>query len=111
MYKGILIYILANSIGWFNLHLQFLSKWWADRPILTVFLFSFPIGYLFIIGTRYIVDGAGYYWASKLVGFSVSTIVYAFFTWLILKESFLEPKTLTCLSLCCVVIAIQIIWK
>ena len=111
MAKGIILFIVANIAAWFNLHLQFLSKWWADRPVFTILVFSFPIGYAFLIGTKYIVEDVGYYWASRLIGFSISTVIYAIFTWIILKESIFEPKTLVSLGLCCIIVAIQVLWE
>ena len=111
MYKGIFLFIIANIMGWFNMNLQFISKWWASRPLFTTIIFAFPIGLLFLFGTKYIVEGAETYWSSRLIGFSISTIIYAIFTWIILKESFLEPRTLVSLSLCGVIVSIQILWK
>tara|TARA_R110000824_G_scaffold197409_20_gene380926 strand:+ start:794 stop:1132 length:339 start_codon:yes stop_codon:yes gene_type:complete len=111
MTKGIILFILANILGWFNIHLQFMHKWWAERPVTTILIFSFPVGYLFLMGTKYIVGSTGVYWSSRLIGFSIATTIYAILTWVILKESFFEIKTLTCLSLCCVVLIIQVFWK
>lgn len=111
MFKGVLIFILGNILAWFSLHLQFLSEWWKDNPLFTVFVFSVPIGYLFLIGTRIIVESAGYFWASRIIGFSISTIVYSVLTWIVLKESFLEPKTLICLFLSIIILCIQVFWK
>ena len=98
MLKGILIFILGNILAWFSLHLQFLSEWWRENPLFTVILFSMPIGFLFLTGTR-------------IIGFSISTIIYSVLTWIVLKESFLEPKTLICLFLSIIILCIQVFWK
>jgi hypothetical protein len=111
MYKGIIFFALANILGFFNMNLQFMSKWWADRPLLTTMVFCAPISYLFLLGTKYIVVDTGQYWPSKLIAYSVSTTIYAILTWIILKEGFLEPKTLVSLVLCFIIVAIQIFWK
>jgi|TARA_R110001583_G_scaffold31790_3_gene108506 hypothetical protein len=111
MLKGILIFILGNILAWFSLHLQFLSEWWRENPLFTVILFSMPIGFLFLTGTRILVESAGYFWASRIIGFSISTIIYSVLTWIVLKESFLEPKTLICLFLSIIILCIQVFWK
>jgi hypothetical protein len=111
MFKGILIFIIAQVLAWFNLNLQFMSDWWKERPILTILVFSFPIGVMFLYGTKWIVEDAGYYWASRIIGFSIATIVYSSLTWLLLGESFLETKTLICLILSVIIICIQVFWR
>jgi len=50
-------------------------------------------------------------WSSKLIGFGVSNVVFGLLTYIFLKESMLTPKTMVCLFLACLIIAIQIFWK
>lgn len=111
MIKGILIFILGQTLAWFNLNLQFMSDWWKERPVFTILVFSFPIGVMFLYGTKWVVEDAGYYWASRIIGFSIGTVVYSVLTWLLLGESFLETKTLICLVLSVIIICIQVFWR
>ena len=53
-----------------------------------------------------IVNETGLLWTSKLVGFGVSNIVFAFFTWTIMNEGMLNPKTLSCFVLSLAIISI-----
>ena len=61
MIKGILIFILGQTLAWFNLNLQFMNDWWRERPVFTILVFSFPIGVMFLYGTKWVVEDAGYY--------------------------------------------------
>jgi len=111
MFKGILIFILGQTFAWFSINLQFMSEWWKERPVFTALVFSFPVGLMFLYGTKWIVQDAGYYWASRIIGFSISTIIYSILTWFFLGESFLETKTLICLVLSIIIVCIQVFWR
>ena len=50
-------------------------------------------------------------WASKLIGFGVSNVVFAIMTYLFMKESIFTAKTMACLLLAAGIISIQILWK
>lgn len=88
-----------------------MSDWWKGKEILSAALFSFPVMYLYISATREIVNETGMLWSSKLIGFGVSNVVFAFFTWTIMKEGMLNPKTLSCFILSLLIIGIQVWWK
>ena len=88
-----------------------MTDWWKGKEILSAALFSFPVMFLYIIATREIVKETGLLWSSKLIGYGVSNIVFAFFTWVLMKEGMLNPKTLSCFVLSLAIIGIQICWK
>ena len=111
MIKGMIFYFIANIFAWFSINLQFMYDWWKGREILSAAIFSFPVIYLYILATREIVNETGLLWTSKLVGFGVSNIVFAFFTWTLMNEGMLNPKTLSCFLLSILIIFIQIYWK
>ena len=106
-----LFYFIANIFAWFSINLQFMSEWWRGKEVLSAALFSFPVIYFYIRATKEIVEETGLLWSSKLVGFGVSNVVFAFFTWTIMKEGMLNPKTLSCFVLSLVIIFIQVWWK
>ena len=111
MIKGVIFYFIANIFAWFSINLQFMYDWWKDKEVLSAVLFSFPVMYLYILATKEIMRETGLLWSSKLIGFGVSNVVFAFFTWTLMKEGMLNSKTLICFCLSIVIIAIQILWK
>jgi len=67
--------------------------------------------FLYILATKEIVEETGLLWSSKLIGFGVSNVVFAFFSLSIMKEGMLNPKTLSCFILSLLIIGIQVWWK
>jgi hypothetical protein len=106
-----LFYFIANIFAWFSINLQFMNDWWKGKEILSAALFSFPVMFLYILATKEIVRETGLLWSSKLIGFGVSNVVFAFFTWTLMKEGFFNLKTLICLLLSVVIICIQVLWR
>ena len=111
MATGILYFIVGNILAWFQYNSQFVWSWWADKAVLSSMIFSIPLGLCFWHAVKNIVIDTEQLWASKLIGFGVSNVIFAVLTYLFLKESIFEPKTMTCLILSCVIIAIQVFWK
>ena len=108
---GVLFFILGNVLAWFQFNMQFVYKWWSDKPLLTNILFAIPMGMCFWYAVKNIFESTGELWASKLIGFGVSNFIFAIFTYALLKESMFTAKTLTCLFLATIIIGIQLFWK
>jgi len=108
---GILFFIAANILAWFQLNSQFVWGWWANRPLTSAAIFAIPVGLMFWYAIKNIVGVSGSLWTSKLIGFGVGNIVFAILTWVLLKESVFTPKTMTSLTLAGAIIAIQMLWK
>ncbi len=111
MIKGMIFYFIANIFAWFSINLQFVDDWWKDKEVLSAALFSFPVMFLYILGTKAVVEETGLLWTSKLLGFGVSNIVFAFFTWTLMNEGMLNPKTFICFMLSLLIILIQVLWR
>ena len=108
---GSLFFVVGNVLAWFQFNSQFVWDWWKDRPILSNCIFAIPMGICFWYAVKYIVEDTGHLWTSKLIGFGVSNIIFAIFTYIFLKESIFVPKTMLCLFLATIIIGIQIFWK
>lgn len=107
---GILYGILAQILTF--LQLQGNIKWGflQKYPILTL-LSSIPLSYMFLKSVEHIVKSFnGEIWPSRLIGFSIGIIVFALMSYLIFKEP-ISLKTVICLILGMVILAIQILWR
>ena len=111
MLTGIIFFLVGNVLAWFQFNSQFVWDWWKDKPITSNLIFAIPMGICFWYAVKNIVEATGQLWASKLVGFGVSNVVFGILTYILLRESVFTAKTLSCLILACVIIAIQIFWK
>lgn len=107
---GILYGLLAQILTF--LQLQGNIKWGflQKYPILTL-LSSVPLSYLFLKSVEYLVKSFdGQIWPSRLIGFSIGIIVFGLMSYYIFKEP-LTLKTVVCLILGMVILAIQILWR
>ena len=111
IHSGLLYFLLGNIILWFQINSQFVWDWWKGKVLLSNLIFAIPTGLCLWMGVKNIVGATGELWASKLLGFGVSNFVFAIMTYVIMKESIFTAKTMTCLSLAAVIIAIQVLWK
>lgn len=108
--KGLGVFTLAHSMVWFQLNGQFFSDWFKNNMLVTV-LFGIPISYLYIVGTRLVVEGFdGLLWPGRLVSFAVGIITFSIFTSLIMSEG-ITTKTGISLILALSLVLIQIFWK
>ena len=108
---GIALFAAGNILAWFQFNSQFVWDWWKDKPVLPNLIFAIPMGLCFWYAIKYIVEDTGLLWTSKLIGFGVSNVIFAILTYILLKESILTAKTITCLLLSIVIISIQLFWK
>ena len=52
----------------------------------------------------------GMLWPGRILGFSIGTLVFGIFTYLIMNEP-ISLKTSVLLGLCVLIILIQVLWK
>tara|TARA_B100001057_G_scaffold184071_1_gene184729 strand:+ start:2097 stop:2441 length:345 start_codon:yes stop_codon:yes gene_type:complete len=111
LFFGILCFLLAQVIIWFQTNAQFLNTWAKDNPWTLSLVGGTLISILFIKGTANV---AGFYdgliWPSRIISFATGILSFAFLTWWILKEP-LTMKTIVCLVLSFIIVGIQIFWK
>jgi len=49
-------------------------------------------------------------WPGRLLGFAIGVVVFSALSWLIFKEG-VNLKTIVCIILSCIIIAVQALWK
>lgn len=108
--KGILYGIVAQAATFLQLQGQMKIEWFKNHTLLTV-LMGIPISYMFMISVKHIVTSFdGQLWPSRLIGFGIGVIVFTLMSMWLFKEP-LTSKTLTCLGLAFLIVALQIFWK
>jgi len=107
---GLLLFLGAHLITWFQLNGQFLWGWFKENTLLLA-ICGIPISYLYIYGTKYTVDHFdGTMWPARFIGFGVGILVYALLVGIFFKEG-ITLKTLVSLLLSVSLIFIQVFWK
>lgn len=108
---GLGLFLLGQTLAWYQTNGQFLSTWIKDHPILVAAIGGIPVGYSYILATQYTVaafDGA--IWPSRLLGFAMGIIAFTTLTLIHMGES-ISLKTSVILMLALSIILIQILWK
>tara|TARA_R110002020_G_scaffold52778_2_gene148113 strand:+ start:18 stop:368 length:351 start_codon:yes stop_codon:yes gene_type:complete len=107
---GSLFFLLAHIITWFQLNGQFKWEWFKEHEWVMV-LIGIPMAYLYILGTKYTVEGFdGLLWPTRFVGFGIGIIIYTIFVSYFFNEG-INAKTAISLLLAVILICIQVLWK
>jgi len=107
---GILLFLLAHIITFFQLNGQF--KWeWFSKHEWVLALMGIPISFLYIWATKSTVNGLdGLLWPARFIGFGVGMIVYAVLVSYYFNEG-ITLKTLISLLLATALVFIQVMMK
>ena len=108
--KGTLLFLLGQTLVWYQINGQFISTWMKNHPVAVSFL-GVPISYVYIYATQNLVESFnGDMWPQRLIGFSMGMFAFAFLTWIHLNQA-ITLKTAVTLALATAIVVIQIIWK
>lgn len=108
--QGTILFLLGQTMVWYQINGQFISEWMKTHPIAVSFL-GVPISFVYIYATQYLVEAFdGDMWPQRLIGFSMGMIAFAFLTWLHLNQG-ITLKTGVTLILAITIVLIQILWK
>jgi len=103
------LFLLAQTVSWFQLNLQFINDWWKDKGLLTVVLLGIPCGLSFWYAWRFTAEGLGKsVWSARFMSFGLSYVTFPILTSVFLKESMMTAKTLSCVALSLLIVVIQI---
>lgn len=107
---GIIFGIIAQIIIFFQLQGQMKYDWFKDHYWLVV-LMGLPASMFFMYSVKNMVIAyGGQMWPSRLIGFAIGAIVFTYFSWYLFNEP-LNTKTIICLILSFVILAIQLFVK
>lgn len=113
-YKFILACFLITAgqvVSWYGTYSPFIWKWARVNMHFLPLIFSIPTGYLFLYGMRFAIEEMGDTWGPRLLGFGLSYLVFPLLVYYYFGESFTNPKTLICILLSFVIVAIQVFYK
>lgn len=108
---GILLFLLGQSLIWFQTNGQFVWPWFKRNPIFVALIGGSTISYMFIVATRYIAEYYdGQLWPGRFIGFAMGMVSFGLLTYFIMDEP-LNQKTIISLSLALTLICVQLFWK
>tara|TARA_R110000782_G_scaffold97434_3_gene182344 strand:- start:401 stop:745 length:345 start_codon:yes stop_codon:yes gene_type:complete len=107
---GFLLFLLGQGMIWYQTNSQFFNTWAKEHPLIMA-LAGWPISYILIVASRYVVTGFdGQLWPGRLLGFASGMIVMAILTYAHMGES-VTMKTGITLLLALAITLIQVFWK
>ena len=107
---ALLLFSIGHALTWANVYGQFAWDFWKGKAVLAACIYAIPTSLLFWYGSRVCYESTGGAWGVRLLGFSASYFVFPFMTQIFLKESMFEPKTMVCILLSFLIIAVQMLW-
>lgn len=111
LFGGVLLFMLMHITVWWATNAQFIDGFSRTKAFLLSLALSLPITLLAFQASRMVYESLDESaWAARFVGFGVSYLVFPVLTWFFLGESMFTLKTMTCIGLSCVILAIQIFW-
>ena len=105
------MYGLLGQVGSFMQLQGAMKLGWFPKYFWPVLLMSVPLSWLYIKSVEHFVAAFnGQLWPSRLIGFGLGITIFSIMSHFMFKEP-LTPKTLVCVGLGLIIIAIQVIWK
>jgi hypothetical protein len=106
-----IMYGLLGQMGSFMQLQGAMKLGWYPKYFWPVLLMSVPLSWLYIKSVEHFVAAFdGQLWPSRLIGFGLGITIFSIMSHFMFKEP-LTPKTLVCIGLGLIIIAIQVIWK
>ena len=105
-----LLILCGHVVAWYGTYSQFIWDWCKRNVVYFPLIFSIPTGYLFLYGMKFAVEEMGEAWGPRLLGFGLSYLVFPILTYWYFNESMFETKTLVCVLLSFIIVAIQVFW-
>jgi len=110
LFIAILLLSLVYIIGWYQIHGQFIHEWFRKWQYYLIFI-SVPTTYVSIKAIKLVNDYfEGKMWPNRILTFTVGIILFTILTSYHFDEK-LNLKTLTLISLCGLIVFLQIIWR
>jgi hypothetical protein len=106
-----IMYGLLGQVGSFMQLQGAMKLGWFPKYFWPVLLMSVPLSWLYIKSVEHFLAAFdGQLWPSRLIGFGLGITIFSIMSHFMFKEP-LTPKTLVCVGLGLIIIAIQVIWK
>ena len=111
LWLALSLFALGQTMAWFQINSQFVWEWWRTKPILAVAVYGLPTGLCFLYGVRFAYEEMGQVWGPRFLIFSMSYLTFPILTWYFLNESMFTTKTMICVFLSMLIVAVQLFWR
>lgn len=110
LFFGIILVIIGQFLAFIQMQGHYKFHWLKNNLWFGVLL-GIPISAIFMLGIHLLIKHyGGTMWPSRIIGFSIGTMVYAFMAYTWFSEQ-ITTKTAICLFLSFLIILVQVFWK
>ena len=107
---GVILLILGQILTFFQIQGHLKYQFFKNNHWFSVLL-GIPISIIFMVSINLLIRWyGGALWPSRMIGFSIGTMVYATMAHYMFNEQ-INFKTGICLSLAVLIILVQVFWK
>ena len=104
-----ILFLLMHVCVWFSTNLQLVNEAAATKSMLIAVCLAIPTTLLAYFGTKFGYQALGdSAWGVRFFAFAISYLTFPFLTYWLLGESMFTLKTMLCIMLSFMIIAIQI---
>ena len=103
-----ILLIAAHVLIWFATNSQLIDGYSKKKAFALAIGLSIPITLLSFYATQLGFKALASLWSVRLLAFGLSYLVFPVLTWMLLHESPFTIKTITCVILSFIIVAIQI---
>ncbi len=109
-YLACLLIFTGHVLAWYQTYSPFVWDWCRQNIVLIPLIFSIPTGYLFLFGMKFAIEEMEEVWGARLLAFGLSYLVFPLLTYYYFNESMFETKTIVCVLLSLLIVAIQVFY-
>lgn len=105
-----LSFLLVHCLVWFSTNLQLIDGFNRSRALVWCVILAIPTSLAAYFATRVSFDYFDSAWSARLVGHGTSYLVFPALTWILLSESPFTAKTMICIFLSLIIVAVQVFY-
>ena len=108
---GVIFYLVAQTLAWFQTNGLLLNKWLSEHVVLTSIVLGPIVGVLFAYGTKIIYSQTDALWVTRFLGFASGYMIFIPLTWYFFGEDPFTLKNIISLLLCVTLVLVQFLMK
>ena len=106
-----ILFTCMHACVWWSTNAQFMGDSLKGKSLELSLALSIPITLFAYFAARYSYGALNEsLWAIRFIGFGTSYLIFPIFTWAFFGESMFTPKTIICILLSFLIVAIQVFW-
>jgi EamA domain-containing membrane protein RarD len=103
----ILLFMVMHVLIWFSSNAQLVDSM-KDRAVMLCLLLAIPVSLVSLQAVKHGYETLDSLWSVRLLGSGINYLVFPLLTWVLLKESPFNTKTMICIVLSFAIIGIQL---